>query len=174
MTSGEHIQHNTEPLKIQDVSGKEMRAIELLTALHMYLEAYEPNMKDRLRSIPGGYRDWRLVMAKAYKLCDRIYDTMPHDKQLKLLNSVKNSELVVRPLAATRPHDSIIADSGAVRTLIYAITDHLCSMCVKEGADVRKCELRKAMRSMATPNRVAKGEACEFAAYAAGLTEEDK
>ncbi len=151
-----------------------MRAIELLTALHMYLEAYEPIVKDRLKSIPGGLRDWRLVMAKAYGLCDRIYDTMPRDKKVKLLNSVKSSELVMRPVAATRPTDTVIADCKAVRTLIYATTDHLCSMCCKEGAEIRHCELRKAMRALATPDRAAKGDACEFAAYAAGLREDDK
>lgn len=158
--------YTTKKQNLQElpVNGREMRSIEFLHAFERELETAEKTLEQRLRSIPDGWRRFRLVRTQTKYVLNAVYDTMPSAKIWALIRRVETGELVMRPKAVTKMPDEMIVRADDVSLICEAVIEHECSLCVKAGKEIKCCPLRQAMQRMATPYDVPRS-GCEYAAY---------
>lgn len=151
-------------LQVLPVNGREMRSIEFLHAFDRELDTAEKVLQERIRSIPDGWRRFRLVRTQTRYVLDAVFDTMPDTKLWALVRTVSTGELIMRPKPITKMPNEMIVRADDVSLVCEAVIDHECSMCVKSGKEIKQCKLRQAMQRMATPYDVPRS-GCEYAAY---------
>lgn len=158
------MQYTTKKPDVQAVNGKEMRAIEFLAAFDAQMGLDERTLEARLRTIPNGWRNFRMIRTQHHLLMDALYDTMPDTKRWMLYRTITTGQLIMRPVPASKAHSEMIVQARDVQTVCAKAIDAECAMCVKTGAEIRHCKLREAMQRMATPYEIPKS-GCEYAHY---------
>ena len=85
-----------------ELNALEIHGIEFLAGLDAQLYRFNGPPEPRLKSIPNGWRDYRLAMTLVAKVLDKLYDTMPRKTLLKFQRLNEISEVIVRPRPASR------------------------------------------------------------------------
>ena len=150
----------------KDISGPELRAIEYLAALDARVAAYGEPLKERLQQTSDGWRNYRLAMTCLEKAIDAVYASVDDETRFHMRNLAESSEVIIRPkVTAVEKNLQIVADEH-LRVLVNTSMAAECAVCLKEGTDVRKCELRKALQFTAPPDRHAPKGRCPYAEIA--------
>lgn len=135
--------------KQTEPNSRELRAIEYLSGLEKGLSLYEKDLEPRLREMTDMLRKYR--MAKTYfgKVIIEIFESLPPRTLLHLRRLNEHSELVFRSKnIATRSGDCrVVLDKDLVTLANCAITNECC-MCLKEGREIKNCEIRKALMNI--------------------------
>ena len=77
-------------------TGHELHIIEYLMALDAQLNGHQDALRERLRLVPNGWRQWRLSTSATRSLLQAVYDTLP-DKTLLYIDRLRaQGEVVVR------------------------------------------------------------------------------
>ena len=93
------MQYTTKKPDVQAVNGKEMCALEFLAAFDEQMKLDEKVLEERLRSIPNGWRNFRMIRTQHHLLMDALYDTMPDTKRWRLDRTITTGQLIMRPRA---------------------------------------------------------------------------
>ena len=145
-------------MAIREMNSKELHRFELLACLDVQLMGGQEPLEARLRSIPNGWRDYKLALTLVGKLVQKLYDTMPDKAIQHMVQLMRHGEAVVRmkPIGGGQYFQPV--DVKDLKILINTCIDSECLICGKEGTDIRKCPLRRALSVIAPPVDAEKGE----------------
>ena len=158
----------TAPQKM-DVNARELHNLEFLAGLDAQLIQGGEILKERLATIPNGWRNFRLATATTQRVLDAIYETIP-DKTMRHMRRLRDcGQIVIRPRPMIKmPDDVQIVPTADLRTLINHVIEGECAMCVKDVAGQKGCELRKALMVLAPTGGVHKDGRCAYIDVVAG------
>ena len=126
------------------LSGREYNDLRSLLIAFNEVIGREENLLERLRKIPNGLRDYRLIKTKMSKLEDDILDTVPTKKLLAFKNELENSKIVLTSKWTPVPQEGIVhLREDAFLALLNRLISYECWSCDKKGRDVKKCPIRQ-------------------------------
>lgn len=131
--------------ELKPLNGREMKCIEYIVGLDNRLFEAGEALKRRLAVIPNGWRDWRLMVTTCGRLMEAIYGTLPQKSLLYLQNLCKHGEILIRYIPASRSPEWMMIRDVDLRVLVNKAMAAECAVCMKEGAEIRTCALRKAL-----------------------------
>lgn len=110
-------------------------------------------LERRVREIPGGWRDLRLIMTLSEKLLVNILRTVPKKRLAIIKKELTNTEVLVNVRNAISPPLGTDTDGftyvsqRALERITQRVVDFECFCCEKKGADAKHCQLRKDIES---------------------------
>ena len=150
----------------KDISGPELRGIEYMAALDARLQEYSKPLEERLRKTDGGWRNYRLAMTCMEKAIDAVYASVDDETRMHMRNLAESSEVFIRPtVQAVEKNLQTVAEEH-LKILVNTSMASECAVCLKEGTDVRKCALRKALMFTAPPSRIPENRRCPYSEIA--------
>jgi hypothetical protein len=152
-----------EKVEIMEANAREVHVIEYLACLDARLVEGQTVLEKRLRTIPNGWRNFRLALTTVEKLLMQVYDTLP-DKTLRHMDRVHQcGEVIIRPRPAIKmPDDVQIVMTDDLRLIINTMIKHECAMCIKDAREQKKCKLRKALMDIAPPHELNENGLCNY------------
>ena len=153
---------------IMEANSREVHAIEFLAGLDAQICANEQNLKERLQSIPNGWRDYRLALKTMERVIDAVYATLPEKTIRHMARLCAVGEVVIRPKPAlTKGAYCQVVDNEDLKFLINRAMEGCCAICLKEPAEVRGCPMRKVMMRIAPPDALRRDGICDYRDVAA-------
>lgn len=146
----------------RETSLNELRAIDYICGFDMQLIDSEPYIKERLKSIPDAWRQFRIMRAASEKLVTGLLDSLDLKTMKHVCGLVEHGEVLIRPRSFTKQPDFQFVDHEDLRVLINAAMRSTCAMCMNRGSEVKKCELRKSLMVIAPPEEIPKNGACPY------------
>lgn len=106
-------------------------------------------LERRVREIPGGWRDLRLIQTLSEKLLIGILRTVPQKKLAAIKRELDNTEVLVnvrRSVSTPLREDTdgfTYVSQRALERITQRVVDFECFCCEKKGADAKRCQLRR-------------------------------
>lgn len=147
--------------RIQPASGRERAIIEYLAALDAQLIAHQDTLRERLKLIPNGWRQWRLLTVTVNNLLVAIYDTLPAKTLLHMQRLCTHGEVLVRLKPASRTPEQVVSSEDDLREIINAAMAAECAVCLKDERQIKGCKLRRALMNIVPPDEFAP-HGCEY------------
>lgn len=148
------------PEKLKDVPYTRMRGDELLDLCRLYAawDAVEKILTDgyfveRLQTIPGSYRDIRMIRTKLENVVNDLMHTIPREKVVGVSNAVRRMRFSVAqgPVASRDKHaNDQIVKAAWIKALVEAAHDWKCIVC---HSDCNRCELGRALDNIVSEDR---------------------
>ena len=134
-----------------DSDGRYPMDIREYSALCMFvgtvhaLEAHREELKDRLKLIPGGWRDMQLITTLADKLFKNVLGTVPVKKLKTMQRELPHMicETKINPALKNQHLDDVIIGLDALKKIVDRAMSIDCWACDKNKCDGRKCDLFK-------------------------------
>lgn len=126
------------------LSGKEYDELRcLIVALNEVLKV--SNLTERIKTIPHGWRDFRLLCWLIDHFEDMLLDTVPTKKLMALKAELRNSKVALRVGWSGIPTPGVAhIDEKAFIQLLNMLVGMECWSCDKTGRDIKKCPIRNA------------------------------
>ena len=141
------------PLPImKPMNGRELKVIEWLLVLDSRFAEAGDALRGRLRHVPGGWRDWRLMETLCRKLLAEIYCTLPNKTMTYIERMRSFGEALVRFSPASRSPEWLLVRDVDMKAIINTAIAAECAVCMKEGKAIDRCPLRRAMIDLAPPH----------------------
>lgn len=154
---------------IMEANGKEIHCIEFLAGLDKQLHDGQDVLKERLKLIPNGWRDFRMAVSTIERLLDRIYGTLPQDTMVHMNRICSYGQVIIRPRPLVKLNDDVqIVGAAELRMLINTCVGNECGICVKDHAQQKGCKLRKALKNIAPTGAVHRDGRCSYLDVVAG------
>ena len=154
---------------IMEANAREIHTIEFLAGLDAQLVEGQEILRDRLRLIPNGWRDFRLAAKSTERVLDAVYNTLPNKTLIHMQKLAQNGQIVIRPKPTVKMHDDMqIVCADDLKLLINTTIASECAICVKDAKEQRKCKLRKALMNIAPTAAVHKDGLCAYVDVVAG------
>ena len=134
------------------LNGKELQCVEYLVAMESKMVECGDALRDRLKLVPHGWRQYRLLASTLDRLLRDLYPTIPLKGQLYLEKSMKHGEVLIRFVPTYRPPEWKMVKDEDLATLINLAMTAECAICLKSGREIKKCELRRALEDIAPPD----------------------
>lgn len=161
-------------MKMQDIektipNAGELHMIEYIGCLDMQIYKGGPILEDRLKKIPNGWRDFRLVSSVLEKLVGKIYETLPDKTMRHILHLTDKGEVVIRPkpMVKLQEKTQFLTDED-LNMLVNTAISAECAMCVRDGREQKKCKLRRTLENVAPTEAVHEKGLCAYVHVAAG------
>ena len=138
-------------VEFRPMNGEELRVVEYLTAMNSKMIRAGDCMRDRLRSVPNGWRQWRLLAVTVDNLLVAIYNTMTPKNLRHLENICDHGEIIIRLRPAVRIPEHTLVNEDDLRTVVNTAMAAECPICFKQGKEIDKCPLRQAMLNICPP-----------------------
>lgn len=124
-----------------------VRAIFGLLSELGYAEKY---LEPRLRMIPNGWRDFRMLLSVTSKLVTELVKTVPIEKRKSIQHELKNVRVEVTVKQTSPPNiDGLTyVPIDSLIQLMLKVSDIECLICEKTGKECKRCKLRKLFDSM--------------------------
>lgn len=148
------------------LTGDEMRSFEMLGVAMTALGQVPKRMQERLRKIPNGWRDYRLIDAKLTNLFGRLCCTVATGHLMTLKKTVEFGRIKINVNPASKIEGYAVAPQDALETIINTAMGHECALCVREGAELKNCPLKKAFSEVCFPEEP-HGSGCWYKKHAA-------
>lgn len=138
------------------MNGHERQAISHLMAFLAMCGEHGEYLRERLKDVPHGWRDWKLMMSVAAKLYDGLMETLPRRNldYMAMLEACGECRIAMR--GATRSGDFQMFNVKSVSEVIRRCIGAECEICVKDEAETKACKLRKALIDMTPPTEIPK------------------
>lgn len=158
----------------KDPNSREIYLIELMSALDHMMDAHGKYIEERLRTVPDLYRQFRIAKVALGKTVDGLYETLPAKTLMRIQHTNNICEVVIRPISSlNKSTDMVVVPLVDIRQIISEAMASSCAMCLKSGKEIKRCELRKAFRSIEPIDETTSG-LCEYAkAIIDGKVEDD-
>ena len=154
--------------KIKEANSREIRTIEYLAGLDKQLVDGQQHLKERLQSIPNGWRDFRLAAKATERVLDAIYETIPDKTKLHMMRIGECGQVIIRPNPAIKlPGDVQMVMIDDLLMLVNSTIAAECAVCLKDAREQKKCKLRKALMNITPPTKVPESGLCVYADVAA-------
>lgn len=154
---------NREPL-----SAREYRALRQLFGIVDMWDSQGSELRRRLKLIPNGWRDARLIMSLSVKLLTKLCETIPRER-LKLIQKELDNTTCEITVRNTITKDERKAYTYVEEEALERITDKAmevdCLLCDKRGKEARDCQLRKDIERLYMWGfpKIQKDQNCHFA-----------
>lgn len=147
-----------------EATSRELHAIEYIAGLEKRFEEGEKYLEKRLRLVPDLYRQFRITKTALGKTLDGLYKTLDIRALKHMLKMCDNSEVIFRPRSVlNNSTDAQVVLTKDLKTIISAAVGYHCTLCLKSGKEVKKCELRKALMNIAPLTELETGDLCGYA-----------
>lgn len=157
-----------DPAKLLPLKGKELKCVEYLVGMDSRMAESGDALRERLKLVPNGWRDFRLVFTTLDRLLKNLYNTIPDKGTAYLSKIVQHGEIIIRFTPAARsPEWSVVRDDDLAAIINLAMTAE-CAICLKQGREAKKCELRKALENIAPPLEGHPADGCGYQNVVAG------
>lgn len=148
----EYTMMNHRGLPVVEASSREVHFIEFVAGLDAQLTNGEKHLEQRLKSIPDAWRQYRIAKSSVDKVIRGLYETLPEKTQKHMTDLCARGEVVIRPKPVGKQYDDVqIVQTADLKLLINCTMAAECAMCMKEGREQKKCELRKALMCICPP-----------------------
>lgn len=155
--------------QITEANGRELHVIEYIAGLDAQLAQADHILKDRLQSIPNGWRNYRLAATMTDKTLRGLYKTLPTKTLLHIDRLCDYGQIIIRPKPLIKmPDDVQIIGSDELKTIINHAIENTCAICVKDHKEQKKCPLRKSLMHVAPTGAVHKDGHCAYMDVVAG------
>lgn len=110
--------------------------------------------EQRVRMVPGGWRDLRMIRTVLDRLLDRIMDTMPKEQVRAYAHSLHDASYTVGVRCRAVDNETLRQQEHAIYLSLYALNAlgdaarEKCMMCGLDQHGQAKCPLRKAFDEM--------------------------
>ena len=124
------------------LSGREYYALRELFGVVSTFNNCAGELDKRVRSIPGAYRDYRMIQSVAEKLVRKLLTTVPKNKLVQISKELKYTRIVVE----VKPEITPSRDDGnlltyvpqrALERIMEKVVGYECFCCEKAGKDAR-------------------------------------
>ena len=140
----------------EQLSGRERRAMEQLVAFLSYTASDSGALKERLKTIPNGWRDWRLMNTLSVKLYVALMETLTVNQYAQFKKLEQHGTCVIQLRTAAKGEDFDFVRMSALKKIVRVAIDDHCSLCVKTDAECRGCKLRKSLMEICPPYEIPK------------------
>lgn len=150
------------------ISYREYVALRQLFGITHIWDEKGHDLEKRLRQIPNGWRDARMIHMVSEKLLIKLLGTVPEKKLEQLKKELNNTylEVTVKNLVTGEPHGSsyTYVETKTLERVTDKAMEINCAFCQKKGKEVRDCQLRKNIERMYNWDfpQVGKDEECHF------------
>ena len=159
----------TKNAPIMEANAREVHVIEFLAGLDAQLVEGQEILRDRLRLIQNGWRDFRLAAKSTERVLDAVYNTLPNKTLIHMQKLAQNGQIVIRPKPTVKMHDDMqIVCADDLKLLINTTIAPECAICVKDAKEQRKCKLRKTLMNIAPTAERRKDGLCVYIDVVAG------
>lgn len=148
---------------IIEPNAREMTSVQFLAALHGETQKSEDILKERLRTKPDAWRQYRIAMAFLDHVIDWLYETLPNKTLLYMCALHKNGEVIIRKKRPTAIENDIqLVPVETLNILANAAVANECPICLRTVTEVKHCPLRKALLIVARPNDIPTNDVCPY------------
>ena len=144
------------------MNGKELKALQLVWSLLGTMEKSSGQaLEGRLRRA-GAWRMWRLATAWLRRaLAQMVRETVCLEQQ-QMCEHVINHGSIDITVRAGVSEDQVVVPAQALKLLADAAIGYHCVMCFKEGKEVRRCPLRRALLRACVPDSLEDVSGCVY------------
>lgn len=138
-----------------DMNAKELNGIEFLAALSGQMDKHCMILKPRLKAIPNAWRQYRLIESALHRLLGDMYQTLTVKSLQRIKNMMQYGEVKIA-IAPIERHalGYVTVHEKDLALVVTTAMQGECAMCIKDGDDVKRCPLRKALWEMMPPDEV--------------------
>ena len=155
---------NNPDIPKMEANSKEMRTIEYVAGLDARLSLNGKYLEKRLKTVPDLWRQWRIAQVATEKVLDGLYDTLEPKAMHRIRRLCDQGEVYFRfDNILNKTTDTQLILTEDLKVLINAAMSSSCAMCMKEGREIKRCELRKALMNISPPNILGGSSRCDFA-----------
>lgn len=126
-------------------------------------------VRDRLQRVnPHAWRDLRLLQSLVGKIQDQLIQTMPESRLEYYWALAKHGRYHLDVEGPLRQGRMVLISDINLAYLCELVMENECIMCLKDGKEVQRCPVRKALLEVAPPTEVL-DFGCEYANAAGQL-----
>jgi len=150
------------------LSYREYFALRQLFGISHIWDKSGHEIEKRLKKIPNGWRDAKLIMTLADRLLDKVLLTIPREKldQIKMELNHTFLEVTVKNCISGTPkgHTYTYVETETLERVTDKAMEISCAFCQNRGKEVRDCQLRKDIERLYNWNfpMVGKDGECHF------------
>lgn len=139
-----------ETTERQPLSAMEYYSLRLIFGLVSGLDTHAHDLERRLKTIDGGWRDWRMLLTVGEKLMRKILATVPEKKLRMISLELKHTtcEVKVHGPSDADPNMYTYVPQAEMDRVCGKAVEAECYMCEKLGGNARACQLRKDIMSL--------------------------
>lgn len=132
------------------LSGREYYGLLCMVGAINEMELHGGYLKERLRKIPNGWRDYRLAQSLLASLFPAVLRTIPGRKIRAIEQEIRHAKikLEINPVTIGDFDGVTYIEQQALMDAVNYIIGMNCFMCELRGADVKRCKVRKLLDSM--------------------------
>lgn len=136
-------------------------------------------VRGRLKSVPHGWRDMRLLWHLVNRLQQELLKTMPDRRVAYYDQMARHGQVIIDiPGPIPRGRHILITDEH-LAALTEAAMRGECTLCLKEGKEKQRCLIRQALLETAPPSEIQTGESawwrpCEYQRAASALMRDEE
>lgn len=154
---------------IMEANAREIHLIEFLAGLDCQLVEGQEILRERLKLIPNGWRDFRLAVKGTERILDKVYATLPRKTLVHMQRLCANGQVIIRPKPVVNTHDDMqIVCGDDLRLLINLVIASECAICIRDAREQKKCKLRKTLMNVAPTAELRKDGLCSYIDVVAG------
>jgi len=154
-------------------NGKEDALMIQLMILRNGLINYGESVRERLKPLPGAWRDLKLLITLVTKTQNRLVDTMPERRQDYYYNLAQRGRLKVELPGPSKTPQYVMIGTRELSVIIEAAMCGECAMCLRTGREAKNCLIRNTLMTVAPPEEVRDMRglsiACEYRDAASAL-----
>ena len=169
---------NDKEILKKPLSGREYGALRSFFGVVSTLAIAEDNLKERVKLIPNGWRNWRLVESVSYKLLQDLMYTLPLNKLKQIQTELAHTRCYVEVRReycnpAIDPDEKMmtyIPQRPFERIMAIAVNSE-CLFCDKTGKAAKRCPLRADLNAVyhfeleKELEEIGRGGECPFAGW---------
>lgn len=150
------------------LSGREYYALRELFAAVDGFNRTAQELENRVRTVPGGLRDLRMLRSVSAKLMGNILGTVPVKKLAQIRRELENSEMLIRVKPVNPKKDEYednltYVPQQALERICRKAIELECFCCEKKGREAKKCQLRNDIQETYMFEYPDDGKECPFA-----------
>jgi hypothetical protein len=131
------------------LNAKEAETIRAFCGIVSVFEDTLSGMEKRLKGIPGGWRDARMLASVAERLMEKVFMTVPTDQLQSLQANLKRLKMVIKLDPVSMDDDATYVPLEHMVSLVRAVQEDTCFLCSKDEIGAKKCPIRKALDAVA-------------------------
>ena len=133
------------------VSGQEYYATRALMGIVSTFETELKVLEKRLKAVPYGWRDAKMIAAVADSLLIRLLKTVPPNKLAQIQQEISHTRVeinVTRDYTGKSKEQFTYVPNSALEWLEDRVIDMECSMCDLDEKQAKKCPVRKNIEAL--------------------------
>lgn len=119
------------------------------------------DLQKRLSMIPNGKKRWNLMLGQLRSLMSDMLGTTPYKQRKTIQNTMNDMALRLVP-KGTQSNNRVTMDADDLALLIRHAKKDLCTSCVFNGDECRKCELYQILESISPQEDYGDGTMCPY------------